>query len=857
MSGPFGSTPHNLFNTTSSDFYTHTINNSIRMSDASNSSLQFTAGTPSSTTTWTMSVWMKKYNPSAGQAANEFFSAGTGGSAYSFLGFTSNQYFVMENESSGTKNKNWNNRVFRDPNAWFHVVVRVNLGESTQDDRLKLYINGELLASTADGLTQTSWAYINANNVSQNWGGKSGIANGNPGCDFYLADINFTDGQSYAPTQFGESKDGVWIPKNPSVTYGDNGYRLEFKQTGVGGASSSTIGADTSGNNNHFTDSGLAAHDFMPDSPTKNWATMNPLMVGGANTQVHSSAAYAEGNLQVLAGGYSTSTIGGGFSSIAIPSDKKIYVEVCDTGETEFGAGVLIQDHVQNNTQMSGNGSVAYYNRSVIVNGTETDYGSSAGAGGLGVARLAAGDVLGIAVDGATGKVWFHRNGTYFKSPSTNNSGTTGDPSAGTNEIGTVTNTTAINLSGNLFFFLTGNSSTDNLFINFGQDSTFAGNKDAGSETDANGEGLFLYAVPTDYVCLHSGNMSDPTIGPTATSNADEHFNTVLWTGNNSVPRNITGVGFSPDWIWVKDRVAANNNVLVDTVRGVSELLYSNATTAGVTGASQISAVGTDGFTIGATTYMNENGSSNTYVGWNWLAGTAFSNDASATSVGTIDSTGQVNTEAGFSIISYTGVGGANQTVAHGLSSTPELIFLKDRDTNSNNNQWQAYHAGAGDDYGYLSTTAAFTGAAQIIPSGTTTFELKANLATTNESGDNYIAYCFHSVEGYSKIGFYNGNNNSDGPFIYTGFRPAWVLFKGDTVASNWCILDNKRSPFNLADDVIQANETNAEATNLSDIDFVSNGIKIRDVVGNDTNKSHTYLYMAFAEAPFKFANAR
>lgn len=211
----------------------------------------------------------------------------------------------------------------------------------------------------------------------------------------------------------------------------------------------------------------------------------------------------------------------------------------------------------------------------MYINGVETDYGSSAGLGGLGVTRMAAGDVLGVAVDGATGKVWFHRNGTYFKSPSTNDSGTTGNPSAGTNEIGTVNNTASNNPSGEIFFFIGNHGGSDNCIVNFGQDSTFAGSKSAGSETDSNGDGLFQYAVPTDYVCLHSGNMSDVTIGPTQSSQADDHFNTVLYTGNgnpNSNSQSITGVGFQPDWVWIKSRGVARHHMLYDSVRGTTKL---------------------------------------------------------------------------------------------------------------------------------------------------------------------------------------------------------------------------------------------------------------------------------------------
>tara|TARA_B100000900_G_scaffold415526_1_gene445825 strand:+ start:2105 stop:4684 length:2580 start_codon:yes stop_codon:yes gene_type:complete len=859
MSGPFGSTPHNLFNTTSTTFYNGVVEQSLRFDDGSNPYLYRTPSSQGNLTTFTFSCWVKRGNLGSYQ---ELFHEYPGSGERSQILFMDDDTLKVELEAANV-NHFRTNRVFRDVSSWYNIVVAYNSGDSTSTNRVKIYVNGIDEAnvggfSTANYPSQDAASGFNRTNQHE----ISTYDASDYHIDGYLAEVNFIDGQALTPSSFGESKDGIWIPKNTSgLTFGTNGFRLQFKQTGTGTASASTIGADTSGQGNHWTSSGLAATDSnMPDCPENNFAVMNPLTIGDG--RVASGVVQSEGNLKVACNGFSTSIIGGTYSTMSIPKDKKIYCEVYEPNQDAnlWGAGVIIDNHVQNNTQLVGNGAIAYYNRSIYQNGVENDYGSGGGAlGGLGVSKLTAGDVLGIAVDGATGKVWFHRNGTYFGEPQghQNGAGTTGNPSAGTNEIGTINNTAAINPSGEIFIFVTGNSSVDDLYVNFGQDSTFSGNKTAGTNTDAEGRGLFLYPVPTDYLALCSANLTDPEIGPNQTEQADDNFNTVLWTGNNSAPRNITGVGFSPDWIWVKDRVAANNNVLVDTVRGISELLYSNSTSAGVTGASQVSAVGADGFTIGSNTYMNENGSSNTYVGWNWKAGTAFSNDASATGVGTIDSTGQVNTAAGFSIISYTGNGSSSQTVAHGLSSTPEVVFLKDRDTNSNNNQWQAYHAGAGDDYGYLSTSAAFTGAAQIIPSGTTTIELKAHLATTNESGDNYIMYCFHSVEGYSKIGTYTGNNNSDGPYIYMGFRPAWVLFKGDTVASNWLILDNKRSPFNLADDVIQANESNAEATNLSDVDFLSNGIKIRDVVSNDTNKAHTYLYMAFAEAPFKYANAR
>ena len=214
--------------------------------------------------------------------------------------------------------------------------------------------------------------------------------------DGYMAEVNFIDGTALDASSFGETNDGIWVPKDTSgLTFGTNGFRLQFNQTGLGTASASTIGADISGNANHFTSTNIIASDCnMPDCPENNFAVMNQLTIGDG--RVHSGAVYHEGNLKVACGGFSTSTIGGGFSSISIPKDKKIYCEVYEPNQDAnlWGAGVIIDNHVQNSTQLSGNGGITYYNRSVFINGTENDYGSSAGLGGLGVLKLAAGDVL-------------------------------------------------------------------------------------------------------------------------------------------------------------------------------------------------------------------------------------------------------------------------------------------------------------------------------------------------------------------------------------------------------------------------------------------------------------------------------
>ena len=528
---------------------------------------------------------------------------------------------------------------------------------------------------------------------------------------------------------------------------------------------------------------------------------------------------------------------------------------------------MIIDDHVQASNQLGGNGTIAYYNRSVFLNGTENDYGSSSGVGGLGVAKLAAGDVLGIAVDGATGKVWFHRNGTYFGAPVGHQSGhgTTGNPSAGSNEIGTITNTTAINPSGEIFIYLTGNGSVDDLFVNFGQDSTFAGNESAGSETDANGEGLFQYAVPTDYVCLHSGNMSDITIGPGQSSQADDHFNTVLYTGTGS-NISVSGVGFSPNWVWLKSRSLAYDNMIFDTVRGTNKIIKSNSTAAEITSVStSLLSFDSDGFTYGTEASVNT--ASSTNVGWNWKAGGSASSNSDGSN---ITSSVSANTAAGFSIVAYTGTGTGSHTAGHGLTQKPDLVIVKNRDADSSPNYWHVNHKdlAAADNNIFLNLTSAATdvntnyaeggiglGDANVIDF-VAGYSGANNVANCNKSGSDYIAYCFHSVEGYSKVGSYTGNGNADGTFVYTGFRPAFVLLKVSSTTNNWFIYDNKREGYNQENDTLSPNLTAVE-DNSYKLDLLSNGFKIRGSQNAHNQSGQTFIYLAFAEAPFKFANAR
>jgi len=331
-------------------------------------------------------------------------------------------------------------------------------------------------------------------------------------------------------------------------------------------------------------------------------------------------------------------------------------------------------------------------------------------------------------------------------------------------------------------------------------------------------------------------------------------FNSVLWTGNGSGGRNITGVGFRPDLVWIKRRSAVENHVLNDAVRGVPKNLYSSSAQAEDTG-SLMSAIISDGFTVQTDASVNVDGS--TYVAWNWKAETSFSNDASSTSVGTIDSVGSVNTDAGFSIQTWTGTGSGG-TIAHGLGAVPSFMIVKNRSDGGRN--WPVYF-GDRTKYMYLSSTDAQANAGTIIWNNTTptsTVFSVGNDNGVNESSKNYVGYVFAEKKGFSKTGSYIGNGSVDGSFVYTGFKPAFILQKNTARAgSGWGMFDSTRTPTNVSKAMLIANSTAVEDTgNAPRVDFLSNGFKWRTTDNWFNDNGNVAIYIAFAENPFTTSTA-
>ena len=342
-----------------------------------------------------------------------------------------------------------------------------------------------------------------------------------------------------------------------------------------------------------------------------------------------------------------------------------------------------------------------------------------------------------------------------------------------------------------------------------------------------------------------------------------DYFNTKLYVGNESTNA-ITGVGHQPDFVWMKNRASAYYHGLYDSVRGTgnTKSLYSNAneTEGQNSGNMNLASFNSDGFTLGATSSTNIiNKSSQNHVSWNWKAGTSFTNDASATGIGTVDSTGSFNNDAGFSIVSYTNTNqSANSgvaTIKHGLNTTPNVLILKDRDATSD---WPVFHSSLPTNkYLDLNTTdaaAVDTNVWNNTAPTSSVFTVGDN-SYSNPANRAMIAYCFAEKQGYSKFGSYTGNASTDGSFIYTGFKPAFVMCKRTDGADDWFLLDNKRDIDNPANHWLMADSSSAEQTSPIFFDFLSNGFKNRGTGGGNNASGGSYIYMCFAENPFVASN--
>ena len=791
-------------------FYSHPIEQSLRFNDDDSAYLSWTPASAGNRKTWTWSGWVKRGNLGTGYGdifGTAVDSGDSSGQKSLSIGFTNTNVFTIDSDA-GASLGIASTSVFRDVSSWYHIVVAMDTTQATSTDRIKVYVNGERITAWSTSVFPAQNLEPAVNRASAHYLGRDY----NSYFDGYLAEVNFIDGQALDPTSFGEFKSGVWIPKAYSGSYGTNGFYLDFDGTYYN---------DKSGNGNNFTANNLAATDVVLDSPTNNFATFSPLL----NRPTLTDLTYQEGNLKVYSSGRSDVA----FTGFA-PTSGKWYVEALKVDGTRVQTTGLV--NVNNIT--GNNGDRPYgtgnttYDQYIAYRGDGIVYVNSLSSVTT-VSSYTAGDIVGFAIDIDAGSVALYKNGSLQ-----------------------YTATSVSWLSEGTCFYI--QPDDDYSMANFGQDSSFAGNKTAQGNTDANGYGDFYYAPPTGYLALCTANLEVPdAMNPALDASPQDYFNTVLYTGNGST-QSITGVGFQPDFVWTKGRNFAIDHGNWDSVRGATKHLRANGSAGEGTLTDELTSFDSDGFSLGASGNWITNRSGYTYVAWNWKAnGSGVSNTD-----GSITSTVSANTDAGFSIVSYTGTG-STATVGHGLSSAPEMILVKNRDSSYS---WSVYFNGSG--AAYLDLTDAFDAGARYTShyNGTAPTSSVFSLGTSvgpNESGSDHIAYCFHSVEGFSKFGKYTGNGSTDGPFVYTGFRPAFVIWKRTDSTSDWNILDSARDPYNDVYKYLYA-ASNAEAGTSGSsyaLDFVSNGFKIRGSGAAYNTSGATIIYMAFAENPFKYSTAR
>ena len=763
------------------------IEQSLRFNSGDSAYLNRTPGTAGNRNLWTWSAWVKRSQLGVQQAlfqGHDTGAAGGGNENRSGIHFDSSDRLYFQVKQGGTDNyvQVRTTAVYRDPSAWYHVVVVLDTSQGTTapNGRIKMYVNGQQV-ETFDNYSVSNLgsnvSYIN--NTDPHWIGARITAaeyfNG------YLAEVNFIDGSALAPTDFGELDDnGVWRPIKYAGSYTGNSFYLKF----ASGNGTDSSGLSNTWTANNFTTSGTGT-DVMSDTPTTNWCTLNPIC------KPISGVTFSEGNLKVAY----PSAPPTGMHVGTLATTNAFYVEAKATAATsnQIYLGVESPDRGNVTTSYPGGGpdgwgygmSGRIYNNGSTVVDTGTTYTTN--------------DVIGIACDPSSGTIQFFKNGTSVYS--------------GTS-VANVPLTICVSQSGG-----SGNSGT--IEINCGQRA-------------------FEQTAPSGFSPLNTTNLPAPDI-----ADGSDYFNTVLYTGTGTTNAR-TDVGFQPDLTWIKIRSAASNHTWYDAIRGSTKVVGSSATDAETTDGS-VTPTST-GFTLGSenTSFGSTNGNGYTYVAWNWLG----ANGTETLTAGSINSTVSANPTAGFSIVSYVGTFAA-ETIAHGLGNAPNMIITKSRDTAD---RWQVYHSALGNGYvlrleSYVAA-GADAGAWNSTSPTSTVFSVGASVRT-NRSGDNFIAYCFAEVEGYSKFGSYTGNGNADGPFVYCGFKPAWILIKRSSSAGSWVIYDVKRDTYNLSQRRLFPDLSAAEeSSSTRGIDILSNGFKARN--NHDSiNGSGTYIFAAFAENPF------
>jgi len=782
------------------------IERSLRFNPGDSASLTKAFSATGSQTTYTLSFWLKKNNSSSVYQTILIDNNSTGNQIR--INDLPGGFQLRFAAASGADLTT--SRKFRDPSAWYHIVLVYDSTNATSSDRMRIYING-VRETNFSGENQPS-QNLASSFITNGHTYTIGYYNASTALDGYLADVHFIDGQALAASDFGQyDSNSVWQPIEYAGTYGTNGFHLDFSDT----SSNAALGTDSSGNSNTWTVNNLnvaagAGNDSFRDSPTNgtqtdtgvggevagNYATLNPLDHSGTV-----QPTFRDGNL-ICTGPSAWTTV---YSTMPYPESGKWYFET--TLKSDYAR--VNYYHVAGFCPI-GTGSYADNIVSLFDAGDLYEYGPG---GSPTTTLFSAGtvvleDVVGWAVDIDNWTYSVYINGTISS------------------------------INNRAIPFTVGTQLTP---------AVVSYNMDYGHFVYNFGATPFANTAPSGYKCLCTANLPDPTIADGSTA-----FDTKTFTANNGT-QTISGFNFSPDLIWTKSRANAYAHQLWDQVRGTNKALSPNDTSAEANLNNSL-AFTSDGFTSG--TNNNANYGSGGSIAWAWDAGSSTVTNTD----GSISSQVRANPSAGFSIVSYTGTG-SNATVGHGLNAAPEFIIVKNRDGTQN---WQIYHSASGaTKYFNFSTNSALTNSNRWQDTEPTSSVLSIGTAPgLNTLNNENIAYCFAPVKGYSAFGSYvgNGGSSGNGPFVYTGFKTRWVMMKvaSTSHAGSWVMYDTTRDTASSGEGWLYANSTSSEqAAATYAVHTTSNGFRMAGTSNENNGSGRTYIYAAFAEHPFKTSRAR
>ena len=894
------------------------IERSLRFNSADSAYLSRTPASAGNRKTWTWAGWVKRARLGSSRVITNSYTGDTDSS------YGSIQFLNSDALRFGAYNTVWRDTtaVLRDPSAWYHIVVALDTTQAVANDRVKMYVNGTVIIgfTTLDNPSLNADLAFNqagAHNIGNSFLSAAHF-------DGYLADVHFIDGQALDPSSFGEfDTNGVWQPIDASgLTYGTNGFYLPFSDNSTAaalGTDTSGNGNDWTPNNltvagssnyadyiSRFTsgeskynafDGSLSTYVSQDISDTTGITfTPSPTITVTSLLRFYHTTGIPSTKEYIINGGSAVTTPNSGWVSTSFTGTLSSFV-LRDNRGVGYAAGLYA---------IEVDGTILVDYRSVSGNDSlvdsPTNYGTDTGAGGevrgnyATLNPLANGGLTlsngNLDISRATAS-WKNARGTiaypasgkwYWEFTCLSNTDSTNGPKVGivtaqaslddpggdafgwaylgyngtkwnngissaygatwTNGdvIGTVFDADA----GTLVFYKNGVSQgTAFSGLTTGPYFPVAGIYGTGSGSLNFGQRPFAYTAPSGFKALCTTNLPEPTIADGSTA-----MDVVLYTGNGST-QSISGLEFSPDFVWIKIRSDVRNHALYDAVRGAGKVLFSNNTEIEIT-ANDLTSFDANGFSVSTVggTRDETNMLNATYVAWTWDAGssTVTNND------GSISSQVRANASAGFSVQTWTASGTGSDSWGHGLGIAPEFVIVKRR---SSAQDWYVWHKSiTSSQYLLLNSTASVASYTNIWGASGPS----SSLVYYSASPGDHVSYAFAPVAGYSSFGSYTGNGSADGPFVFTGMRPRWVMVKRTDTTGGWIIIDTARSTYNVVDTYLYANEAWQENYYgaVVCLDALSNGFKLRSSTTAELNASGgTYIYAAFAEHPFKTSRAR